>query len=326
VSTAWPATLWIAVTATPRSATSSFSILARYHIPRATARRACPARSPLAGRSAPRCHSSRPGRRLSRVDRANAVPYTFRHGIRREQARSGASRRTCRARHGGAHRCCPREQIGSPSSGPRSSRSTSSSRINDRFGYQNADELLKSLGRLLKDFSKSFPGNPDGVQVFHPHGDEFFVVGTHDGPDPHRPDALSTLLDLACAKVRELSLTVERPPKAPETLSCTVSIGWLVSSDVAAPRTARAIRDCLERAVDEAKRTRNCAVRYSSALRHRQSVSLRADCESCRSKFTVDILVEANRPDDPLHCPNCGKQIERPPAPDQAVLTLPVEI
>lgn len=161
--------------------------------------------------------------------------------------------------------------------------------INDRFGYQNADELLKNLGRLLKDFSRSFPGSADAVQVFRPHGDEFFIVGTHDSPDLHRPDALSSLLNLACTKVRDLSLVVRTPNKASEKLSCTVSIGWLIASDIVPPLTSRAVRDCLERAVDEAKRARDCAVRYSSALRHRRSVSLRADCGSCRSKFSVDI-------------------------------------
>jgi len=199
--------------------------------------------------------------------------------------------------------------------------------INDRFGYQNADQLLKELGRLLKNLSKSFPGSPGAVQVFRPHGDEFFIVGTHEAPDPHRPDALSTLLDLACAKVRELSLPVVRVPNQDaEKLSCTVSIGWLVSSDVERPFTARALRDCLERAVDEAKRTRNCTVRYSAALRHRQSVSLRADCGSCRSKFTVDILIEANRADASLHCPNCGEAIARPPVPAEAPITPPVQV
>ena len=198
--------------------------------------------------------------------------------------------------------------------------------VNDRFGYQNADELLKSLARLLEEFSKSFPGS-EPVHVFRPHGDEFFIVGAHDGKDRHRSDALSRLLDLACAKVREMSLPVVRGPnEPPANLSCTVSIGWLVSDDVAPPRTARAVRDCLERAVDEAKRGRDCAIRYSSALRHRQSVSLRGDCSSCQSKFTVDIPVNANRANAALHCPNCGAETSRPPAPDEAPITPPVEI
>lgn len=198
--------------------------------------------------------------------------------------------------------------------------------INDRFGYQNADELLKLLGRLLKDLSRSFPGAPGAVQVFRPHGDEFFIVGAHDGADPHRPDALSTLLELTCAKVRELSLRVAHLPKEPETLSCTVSIGWLVSSDLPPPRTARAVRDCLERAVDEAKRTRDRAVRYSPALRHRRSVALRADCGACRSKFSVDVPVESNRAETALHCPNCGIPLARPPTPQEAAIAPPIEV
>lgn len=199
--------------------------------------------------------------------------------------------------------------------------------INDRFGYQNADELLKKLGNFLKEFSQSFPGPGEAIQVFRPHGDEFFVVGIHDSANPHRSDALSNLLDLACTKVGELSLTVVRAPNmAAEKLSCTVSIGWLVSIDIPPPLTGRAVRDCLERAVDEAKRTRNCAVRYSSALRHHQSVSLRADCGSCRSKFTVDIPVEANHADTSLHCPNCGEPVPRPPPRSEALIAPPVEV
>lgn len=199
--------------------------------------------------------------------------------------------------------------------------------INDRFGYQKADELLKNVGRLLKELSGSFPGSAGAVEVFRPHGDEFFFVGAHDGPDLHRPDALSTLLDLTCTKIRELSLPVVRVPnETPEKLSCTVSIGWLVSTDVPSPQTSRALRDCLERAVDEAKRTRDCVVRYSTKLRHRQSASLRADCSSCSSKFTVDIPIDANRA-GPLHCPNCGGQVARPPIPVVlASTTPPVEV
>jgi diguanylate cyclase (GGDEF)-like protein len=200
--------------------------------------------------------------------------------------------------------------------------------INDQFGYQNADELLKSLGRLLKDFSRGFPGAVDATQVFRPHGDEFFVVGAHDSLNPHRTDVLSSLLDLACTKVGALSLVVHTPStaQAPGRLSCTVSIGWLVSGDVPPPLTARAVRDCLERAVDEAKRTRNCAVRYSSALRHRRSVSLRADCGSCRSKFTVDIPIDANRAGAALHCPNCSEAAAHPPAPDEVPIKSLIEL
>lgn len=198
--------------------------------------------------------------------------------------------------------------------------------VNDRFGYQNADQWLKELGRLLKDFSRNFPGSPGAVQVFHAHGDEFFIVGAHEDADPHRPDALSTLLDLVCAKARELSIPVRTPSQNAEKLSCTVSIGWLVSENVERPFSARVLRDCLERAIDEAKRVRNCTVRYSAELRHRKSIPLRADCTSCGSKFTVDVLIETNRPTAPLYCPNCGEAVERPPAPIEIPITPPVEV
>lgn len=199
--------------------------------------------------------------------------------------------------------------------------------INDRFGYQRADELLKELSKLLAEVSASFPGT---VQVFRQHGDEFFIVGAHDGPDAHRPDALDALLALTLQKVRKLSVpvVVGAPDSPPVALECTVSIGWLVLNDVASPQTARSILTCLERAVDEAKRTRDCAVRYTSELARRRVASLRADCAECRSKFSVDVPIHQNRDAEPLRCPNCAAEVPRPPSGPTAppVAGPPVEV
>lgn len=195
---------------------------------------------------------------------------------------------------------------------------------NDRFGYARADELLKALAGLLSEVSKSLPGNP---QCFRQHGDEFFIVGAHDAPDLHRADVLEAMLSLLCEKVRRIAIpVVDAPDAEPRTMSCTVSVGWLVSSDVVVPQTRRAILDCLERAVDEAKRLRDRSVRYSNDFQKRLVVPLRADCPACRSKFSVDVPLAENRPTQALCCPNCGHDVERPEAPDPASGKSPVQV
>lgn len=197
--------------------------------------------------------------------------------------------------------------------------------INDRFGYENADELLKAIATLLGELAPNFPGN---AQVFRQHGDEFFIVGAHEDRAPHRADALQSLLEMACRKVAGVEIAVRASSVDSVPMSCTVSIGWLAAEDVDGLHTARTLLVCLEHAVDEAKRERNRAVRYTPGLARRTTIALRADCSECRTKFSADVPVAGNRADAPMRCPNCGADVNRPPVPVEpgAPVTPPIEV
>lgn len=188
--------------------------------------------------------------------------------------------------------------------------------VNDRFGYERADELLRAVAKMLADLAGLFPGD---AQVFRQHGDEFFLVGADTREDAHRADAIASLLEMTRKKVEGIEVPV-RPGTSKESvaaMTCTVSVGWLVKADLAGIDvvTARKILVCLERAIDEAKRTRNCAIRFSRTFERRQTVSLRADCAACRTKFSADVPAGANS--DPFHCPNCGATMPRPHTPTE---------
>lgn len=187
--------------------------------------------------------------------------------------------------------------------------------VNDRFGYENADELLKAVAGLLRDMARSFPGD---AQAFRQHGDEFFLVGATNEQDSHRADAIASLLELTRQKVKTIAVPVHSgTTKSSKPMSCTVSIGWMVSSDGShGVLTARKVLGFLERATDAAKRTRDAVSRYSPELERRETVPLRADC-ACGTKFTADVPKAANQ--GPFHCPNCGTSVERPPTPNDGM-------
>jgi len=50
--------------------------------------------------------------------------------------------------------------------------------INDKFGYQDADEFLKALASVLKEVAADRPGQQ--CVAFRAHGDEFFLGGLVD--------------------------------------------------------------------------------------------------------------------------------------------------
>jgi diguanylate cyclase (GGDEF)-like protein len=197
--------------------------------------------------------------------------------------------------------------------------------INDAFGYQNADVLLCEVAKVLREMSTHFTGIK--TQAFRPHGDEFFLVGAHETPNEHRNDVLERLLNLLREKLKEIRKdVVSAPGEAPTHMTCTVSIGWLVLADVVGPISTRSIRDCLERAMEEAKRERDRVVRYSTEIRRRRFISLRADCKHCGTKLNVDIPVELAKTERSFRCPHCHDEVPRPPTPVERPGVPPVEI
>lgn len=175
--------------------------------------------------------------------------------------------------------------------------------INDEFGYDDADELLRRIAGQLKNAAANF----FAVQAtpFRAHGDEFFVGGAGDVA------AVDGALDQIRRSIAALRVVV---PGKSKPMSCTVSIGWASSPDAPSAGknlTRRRVRDILEVTVAEAKRERNRVLRYDPSMGKRGARDGRADCGACCTKFTISIAMDDDR-SGKLHCPNCGQPVERP--------------
>lgn len=176
--------------------------------------------------------------------------------------------------------------------------------VNDEYGYDSADELLRKIAQQLRNAAENFFAK--GVIPFRAHGDEFFMGGMGDGAGVG--EALD-YLRMAIGAIR-----VEALPR-PSPMRCTVSIGWTTSSDVHAfgkDLTGRGLRGILETAVAEAKRERNRVLRYEPGMEKATGREGRADCGVCRAKFTLWVMGEVQTVRTALHCPNCWAEVERP--------------
>lgn len=175
--------------------------------------------------------------------------------------------------------------------------------VNDEFGYDDADVLLRRIAGQLKNAATNF----FTIQAtpFRAHGDEFFIGGLGDGA------GVAEALEQIRTTLAALRVKAESKPRP---MSCTVSIGWATSLDAqpsGEDATKRSLRGILETAVAEAKRTRNQVVRYEASMEKRSAREGRADCGACRARFTVSIPIEDAGVED-LYCPSCGKRVERP--------------
>ena len=181
--------------------------------------------------------------------------------------------------------------------------------VNDEFGYESANEFLRRLADELSAASRDYFA--PGTLAFRAHGDEFYLAGPLDGSPSPLEAELATKLEHVRSDIARIEVAVEN---ASRPMSCTVSIGWLLSADSRATSdgcTQPAVRRQLEIAVSEAKHERNTVVRFTPEMRKPSQRDARGDCPACRSKFTVTIPLGRER-DGALFCPNCGGSIERP--------------
>ncbi len=177
--------------------------------------------------------------------------------------------------------------------------------VNDAFGYDAADELLRRIAEQIRNGARNFfmrPGLP-----FRAHGDEFFIGGLGDG----------TGVDCALEQIRSSvgALRVSSPSENDPSrfMSCTVSAGWATSVDCMSTGdlNERRLRGFLEAAVAEAKIARDRVVRYDPSHAKNQMRNGRTDCMQCQSK--LDLRVPAmDLQEGSLICPNCGASLERP--------------
>lgn len=175
--------------------------------------------------------------------------------------------------------------------------------VNDAFGYDAADELLRRIAEQIRNGARNFflrPGLP-----FRAHGDEFYISGLGDDEG----------VDGALEQVRRTieALRVISPSEPSRFMRCTVSAGWATSADckIDGDLTERRLRGLLEIAVAEAKIERNQVVHYDPGFAKNHMRNGRTDCMRCQSK--LDLRVPAMDPQDgDLICPNCGARLERP--------------
>lgn len=175
--------------------------------------------------------------------------------------------------------------------------------VNDEFGYDDADELLRRIAEQLKNAAANFFLSP--ARAFRAHGDEFFIGGAGNG------EGVAEALDQIRTSIGALRVKAESMPKP---MRCTVSVGWATSVDAQGSGkdlTQRSLRGLLETAVAEAKRERNRVLRYDPSMEKSATREGRADCGACRSQFTLIVAIE-DKHTESLRCPNCGNEIERP--------------
>lgn len=188
--------------------------------------------------------------------------------------------------------------------------------VNDRFGYDLADAMLRAVGDTLAESSPRVFASQ--AVAFHAHGDEFYVLGAML-PSTFSEPEIHDRLDMIRLAISQITLPTDKPD---ELMRCTVSVGWVTNS-------RGSLRDYmlrLEMAVAYAKATgRDRVAKYEESMQKAQRVSLRADCAepACSTTFAFDVPRSSLR-SEKVFCPNCGARIERPVAPNHA--DAPVDI
>lgn len=172
--------------------------------------------------------------------------------------------------------------------------------INDKFGYENADIMLKRVADHLEQAARDYFAPS---KAFRAHGDEFYILGFRLNEVDSIEESLHTLRD---------GISKIKIPVSQKNMQATVSIGWATSQEFTAPRE---IKLALEAAVSHAKKLgRNRVVRYSEDIKKSDLHSMRDDCPTCKTSFTADIRLDEYRSEE-LYCPNCGARIARGPLP-----------
>lgn len=188
-------------------------------------------------------------------------------------------------------------------------------RVNDEFGYQRADSLLKEIAQQLQNGRAFFP---ESATAFRAHGDEFFLFGPLATTSS---DAITKGLEQIRGSISLASVPVSTKeagsaPRAAGPMRCTVSIGWTTSAE--ASGGVRGLYDELERAVSFAKRKgRDRVVRFDKSMSAGAVITVRETCNKCESAYTCDSPRD-RRLEDQLYCPNCGDRKDRPPPPKTA--------
>ncbi len=178
-------------------------------------------------------------------------------------------------------------------------------RINDKFTYAVADGLLQKIANRLR----SFEDYVSGTLPVRAHGDEFYLFGNYASPEAE------SHIGRSIDQIREEIAGIRVATQSGE-MKCTVSIGWMTSTDGGEEvLTERAVMGMVEAAAGAAKvQGRNQVVRYRPEVKKAQRHSLRDDCPECGASFTVEIPFDTPHQGE-LRCPNCGTGRPRPTVP-----------
>jgi diguanylate cyclase (GGDEF)-like protein len=176
--------------------------------------------------------------------------------------------------------------------------------LNTRYGYDQADELLKRIADLLQTYAPSLPGT---TQAFRAHGDEFYLLST--ASTSLQWDVVENSLVQLAKKVSEIRIAVDTK----DDMQCTVSVGWLTIDDLPAEeRSIREIQGKLEQAVDLAKdREGNTCIRFLTDTKA-SKVNTRGRCagpDGCGASYSFDAKPKDESEDG--WCPNCGRRFKR---------------
>lgn len=170
--------------------------------------------------------------------------------------------------------------------------------------------MLQRVAEQLRHAATNFFGG--AANPYRAHGDEFYLTG--DLGEASKPQEIHETLDHVRESIARIKVPVQDHPTP---MACTVSVGWLLSTDLPVV-VERSVRTGLEAAVSHAKRSgRNRCVRFSDAMQKAQTASARDNCTSCGASFSFDVPSQDYR-SGPMFCPNCGTELERPPAPPDA--------
>ena len=188
--------------------------------------------------------------------------------------------------------------------------------INDRFGYDDADEVLKAIAETLRGAAASF----HGAAGYRAHGDEFYLGGLYD---EHQAMDVAAFVDGVRAEIERL--VVPAASRAAD-IHATVSVGWLDFKVFDAPAPdgveqitdERRVRRCLELAVSAAKAAgRNRTVQFDPAMREPDTFDHRTDCAACESKASLVVKRELVTAPRILKCSICHVEMGtlEPPEP-----------
>jgi diguanylate cyclase (GGDEF)-like protein len=176
--------------------------------------------------------------------------------------------------------------------------------INQAFGYENADLLLKEVARTLHELADH------DVAAYHAHGDEFYLAGPlhHESTLPQ----VESRLDQARQAIAAIRKASDKG-----TMTCTVSIGWTTLEDALTREGGATAKYMVRRAEDANKVAksagRNCVRRWDKTQKLPPMVDPRVNCKGCGA--VISLLVASAKWEwggKDMTCPNCAKTIERP--------------